>query len=43
MTPEQRRRDDRRDAGWAFVGLAILLVMLIGGGMLAVAWLEGRL
>ena len=48
MTPHewivsQRRREDRRDAGLAFVALAVLLVVLIGGGMLAVAWLEGRL
>ena len=48
MTPHewimiQRRREQRRDAGLAFVGLAVLLVLLIGGGMLAVAWLEGRL
>ena len=48
MTPHewivnQRRREQRRDAGWAFVGLAVLLVLLIGGGMLAVALIEGKL
>ena len=48
MTPhewivEQRRRQDRRDAVWPFVVIAVLLVVLIGGGMLVVAWLEGRL
>ena len=48
MTPHewivsQRRREDRRDAGWAFVVIACALVLLIGGGMLAVAWLDGRL
>ncbi len=40
MTPhewivEQRRRQDRRDAGWAFLIIAGLLVVLIGG----LAWL----
>ena len=40
---EQRRRQDRRDAGVAFVAIACALVVLISGGMLAVAWLEGRL
>ena len=43
MTPEKFRREQRRDAGWAFVGIAVLLVVLIGSGMLVVAWLEGRL
>ncbi len=48
MTPhewivEQRRRQERRDAGWAFLIIACLLVALIGGGMLAVAYVEGRL
>ncbi len=48
MTPHewialQRRRQDRRDAGLAFVIIAVLLVVLISGGMLAVAWIEGRL
>ena len=39
----QRRRQDRRDAGLAFVVIACLLVVLIGGGMLAVAYVEGKL
>ena len=39
----QRRREQRRDAGWAFVVIACLIVVLIGGATLAVAWLEGRL
>ena len=48
MTPHewivnQRRREQRRDAGRYAVGIACALVLLIGGGMLAVAWLEGRL
>ena len=38
----QRRRQDRRDAGLAFVVIACLLVVLIGGGMLAVAYVEGK-
>ena len=40
MTPEEVRRAQRRDAGLAFVGIAVLVVLLIGGGMLAVLWLE---
>ncbi len=48
MTPHewivvQRRRQERRDAGWAFLIIACLLVVLIVGAWLAVAWLEGRL
>ncbi len=46
-TPEEHRREDqrenRRDAGVAFLILAVLLVVLIVGGMLAVAYVEGRL
>ena len=43
MNPEERRREDRRDAGWAFLVIAVLLVLLIGSGMLLVAYIEGRL
>ena len=48
MTPHewivnQRRREQRRDAGLAFVAIACALVLLIGGGMLLVAYVEGRL
>ena len=43
ITPEERRREDRRDAGVAFVGIACLLVLLVGGGMLLVAYVEGKL
>ena len=48
MTPHewivnQRRREQRRDAGWAVVAIACLIVVLAGIWMLAVAWLEGRL
>ncbi len=42
-TPEQRRREDRRDAGLAFLIIASLLVALIGGGMVLVALIEGKL
>ena len=38
--PEEFRRGQRRDAGLAFVVIAVLLVVLTGGGMLAVVWLE---
>ncbi len=43
MTPEEFRREQRRDAGVAFFGIVCALVLLIGGGMLLVAWLEGML
>ncbi len=43
MTPEEFNRERRRDAGVAFFGIACLLVLLIGGGMLLVAWIEGKL
>ena len=39
---DQRRREDRRNAVMAFVGIAVLLVLLIGGGMLTVAYVEGK-
>ncbi len=35
MTPEEFRREKRRDAGVAFVGIACLLVAIAGG----LAWL----
>ncbi len=43
MTPEQQRREARRDAGVAFLILACVIVVVIVGVMLAVAWVEGRL
>ena len=43
MTPEEFRRAQRRDAGWAFLIIAVLLVLLLGGGMLLVAFIEGKL
>lgn len=48
ITPEERHRRDfqreqRRDAGVAFVVLACLLVLLIGCGMLLIALIEGKL
>ncbi len=48
IIPEERRRRDllreqRRDAGRAFLIVACVIAVAIAGGMLAVAWLEGRL
>ena len=48
MTPHewivsQRRREQRRDAGWAVVGIVCVLGLLIAAGLLAGACLEGRL